>query len=89
MLPYGGETVFPYNRPEGDQPNAGERRQQAQAQHENITERLELIRVHARIDHVEEDGRRLHQTRKRVLNGTVRWMKLCREVVVRNIRVSR
>ena len=78
-----------HHRPKGNQPNEGVGRQQAQAQYEGITERLKLIRIYARIDHVEEDRRCLCQARKRVLDGAVCGVELCREVVVGDIVVPR
>lgn len=63
--------------------------EEAQAEHEGLTECLELVGVKTRVDHVEEDGRCLRRARERVLDGAVFWVELCREVVVRDIMIAR
>ena len=78
-----------YHSAKGDQTDQRIRWEQAQAEHEGLTECLELVSVQARIDHVEEDGRRLRWARERVLDGAVFWVELCRKVVVGDIMVAR
>ena len=78
-----------YHSTKSDQTDQCIRGEQAQAEHEGLTECLELVGVQTRVDYVEEDGRRLCRAGERVLDGAVLWVELCREVVVRDIMIAR
>ena len=74
---------------ERDEAHERVRRQQAQAYHERLAERLEVVRVHARVHHVEEDGRDLSGPAQRVLDRGVLGQQLRRQVRVADVLVVR
>jgi len=71
------------------------RRQQTEADHERLAERLEIIRLHACVDHEHEDGRDLRRAAQRVLDRRVLGQQLRGQIgranvlVVRRERVAR
>jgi len=62
-------------------------RKQAQADDQRVLEGLEVILVHAGVDHIQEDGRDLSASRQRVFDGCVLGQKLSREVGVGDVAV--
>lgn len=56
---------------ESDQSNEGIRRQQAQADHQSLPQRLELILIHTGVDDIDKDGWDLRRSREGILDGRV------------------
>lgn len=73
----------------GDQTDKGMRRKQTQADHQRILQGLEIIFVHTSVHHVQEDGRDLGTSCKRVFNGGMFGQQLGWEVGVGNIAIMR
>jgi hypothetical protein len=63
--------------------------QETQTDNERILEGLEIILIHARINHIQKDGRDLSTPRQRVLDRCVLREQLSREVGVGDVAVMR
>lgn len=78
-----------YHSAISDQPDQCIRRQHAQTSHQRLTQRLELILVHTRVDDVQEYRRDLRRAREGVLDGGVFGQELGWEIGSGNILVVR
>lgn len=75
------------HRAVGDESDEGGRRQHAQADDEDLLERFEVVRIEARVNDVEEDGRDLGRSGEGVLDGRAGGEQLGRQLRGRDVLV--
>ena len=78
-----------YHGAEGDEADERVLRDEADGDDDGIAERLELLLIETGIDDEKEHGRDLRRPGEGVLDGSILWEQLRREVGVRDVLVMR